>query len=110
MAYNNTYEKYINSLYKNYDNETMLERYYLYIKELFESYGEILNISKDQEDKNNIIKTIINNIKNYIKIFTEKSSGYLFNLLDVFKNIPEKKYFFEIVIFTIGDINECGKE
>ena len=107
MAYNNTYETFINSLDKNFDNETMLERYYLHIKELFKSYREILNISKNEnkEDKN----TIINNIKNYIKIFSKKSSGYLFNLLDIFQNIPPK-YFYEIIIFTIQDINECGKE
>ena len=68
---------------------------------------KILSTPKDKnkEDKN----TIINNIKNYIKIFTKKSSGYLFNLLDIFQNIP-KNYFFEIIIFTIGEINECGKE
>ena len=111
MAYNNTYEEFINSLDKKFDNETMLERYYLYVKELFESYVKILNIinkdKSEEKEKNAII--IISNIKDYIKIFTEKSSGYLFNLLDIFKNTPEE-YFFEIVIFTIGDINKCGKK
>ena len=110
MTYNNIYEEFLNSLDKNFDNETMLERYYLYMKELFESYEKILNNSNEDKSKKDDKNIIINNIKNYIKIFTEKSSGYLFNLLDVFKNIPEKKYFFEIVIFTIQDINKCGKK
>ena len=39
MAYNNTYEEFINSLDKNnFDNRAMPEKYYLYLEELFKLY------------------------------------------------------------------------
>jgi len=79
------------------------------MKELFESYSKILNIINKDKSKEEDKNRIINNIQNYIIIFTEKSSGYLFNLLDILQNTP-KKYFFEIILFVVKDINKCGKK
>ena len=76
------------------------------MKELFESYVKISNnknISKDEKNE------IIEKIKNYIKIFTEKSSGYLNNLLETLKELP-KAMFFEIIIYTMELMNKSGKK
>ena len=58
-----------------------------------------------KKEKNGILEKI----KNYIKIFTEKSSGYLSNLLETLKELP-KAMFFEIIIYTMELMNNCGKK
>ena len=73
---------------KNSDNETIFEKYYLYVKELFPFYIEALKLELDKGDKNHIMKKI----KEYIDKFINKSSDYLNNLLEIFNkglNIKE---------------------
>ena len=63
--FNNTLEEFIDSfdIEHNFDNETVIEKYYLYIRELFLSYIETLKIkSLEERDKKQIIK----NIEKYI--------------------------------------------
>jgi hypothetical protein len=55
------------------------------------------------------IKKKKNNIKNYIKTLTLRSSGYLYNLLDVLEKCP-KTTFYEIVIFAMEQKNINGKK
>ena len=110
MGYITVFEEFINSFDQdNYDNETMLEKYYLFLKKLFETYVQLLNIKKPFESIEENKQNITNNIKNYIKIFTLRSSGYLYDLLDTLKGCP-KMTFYEIVIFAMEQKNINGKK
>ena len=109
MGYNSIYSEFIDSLDTNFDNETMFEKYYIYLKELFESYTKILNIDKKEDSINEYKEEVKENIKKYIIIFTQKISGYLYDLLDILQTTP-KKIFYEIVVFTIEQINIKGKK
>ena len=105
MGLNGSLEVFINEFDKNFDNETILKKFYIYIKKLFISYGEIFILKKylDRDDQ----ITIINNIEEYCKFFINLNSGYLDDLLEVLKNIP-KKIFIEIIVFIMEKLNECG--
>ena len=110
MAYNTTYEEFINSFDKNsFDNGTMLEKYYLYLEELFKSYVKIFNSNYKDISVEDNQRQIIEKIINYIEIFTLKSYGYLINLLDILEKSP-KKIFLEIVVITMGKMNFNGKK
>ena len=111
--YNESLEKFVDKFDKSFDNETVFEKYYLYIKELFLSYIETLRLDIDRGDK----KKIFENIFKYIEVFITQSSGYLNNLLEILKelqNFPKKKRFhlefYRIVIFVMKKLNEKGKE
>ena len=106
--YNEALEQFINLFDKNFDNETMVEKYYIYVKELINSYIKTFKLQKSLS-KQAQETTIIKNIKEYIKIFTQQSSGYLDNLVEMMKEI-EKKIFFEIVSIVIEELNNCGKK
>ena len=108
--FNNTLEEFINKLDKNFDNETVLEKFYLYVKELFLSYAETLKLAIDRGDK----KHITDKIKEYIEVFINKSSGYLNNLLEIFQGLGKKTkfkiFFYNIIIFVLERLNKEGKE
>ena len=108
MNYNNTLEEFIDKFDTNFDNETMIEKYYIYTKELIISYSKILKIKSQitKEDKEQIIQ----NTTKYLKVFAEQSSGYLDELLELMKNVMDKKFFLEIVVNIIEQLNECGKK
>ena len=113
MNYNNTLEEFINLFnIDNFDNETMVEKYYIYVRDLFYSYIKVLKIKKfcigeEQE-------TIIKKIKQYIEIFTKKSLGYLNNLIEILFELVEdkdlKKIFFDILVYAMDQLNNRGKE
>ena len=117
LSYNSTLEEFIDLFYTNkeneiqnlndvFDNETMIEKYFLYVQDLFRSYSKTLNNSQIQEaDKQNIM----NKMKEYINVFISKSSGYLTELVESIKDFPQK-LFYEIVIYIIEQLNECGKQ
>ena len=110
MGYITTYEEFINSFDKtDFDNETLLEKYYIYLKELFEKYSMILNIKENYDSLKENKNQIKENIKIYIKIFTLKTSGYLNDLLDILVNSP-KNIFYEIVVFAMEQMNKSGKK
>ena len=108
--YNQTLEDFISLLDKNFDNETVLEKYYLYIKELFLSYVEILKLGVDRGEQ----KTIAENIQKYVKIFIDKSTGYLNDLIEILNKLTQKKkykvFFYNIIISILEELNNCGKE
>ena len=109
--FNETLENFIDNFDKNFDNETVLEKLYLYVKELFLSYVETLKLDIEKGDKNRITSKI----KEYINIFIDKSSGYLSSLLEVLKDITKGKkknkiLFYELVISIMEELNKYGKE
>ena len=121
--YNNTLEEFIDSFEKkeqteqNFDNETAIEKYFLYIRELFLSYIETLKLkSLEVEDRKHIIKKI----KEYINKYINKNSDYLNNLIQtlyigLIKGTKPKEnkirvYFYGIVIYTMEKLNDFGNE
>ena len=110
IQYNNTLEEFIEKFDTNFDNETMIEKYYIYAKELFISYEKTLNMKEQIEKKENenTKNKIIQKIKEYINEFIMKNSGYLNNLLETIKTIP-KNLFYEIVTYIMTKFNEYGK-
>ena len=110
MNYNNTLEEFIDKFQKDvdFDNETITEKYFIYVKDLIISYSKILNI-KSQITKGDT-ETIINNITKYLQVFSKLSSGYLDELLEIMKEQMPKKVFLEIVVNVMEQLNECGKK
>ena len=84
----------------------MIEKFFVYVQDLFKSYSKTLNNSQIQDaDKQNIM----NKMKEYINLFISKCSGYLTDLVESIKDFP-LKLFYEIVIYIIEQLNECGKQ
>ena len=110
MNYNNILEEFIDSFDKDFDNETIIEKYYIYVKELFISYSKTLNMEGEiQKNENKEIKNnIINKIKEYSYQFIVKSFGYLTDLVEAIKDFP-KKIFYEIIVYIMEQFNNCGK-
>ena len=110
MNYNNTLEEFIDKFQKDvdFDNETITEKYFIYVKDLIISYSKILNI-KSQITKGDT-ETIIKNITKYLQVFSKLSSGYLDELLEIMKEQMPKKVFLEIVVNVMEQLNECGKK
>ena len=110
--FNEAMEDFINAFNKNdnnFDNETLLEKFYLYIKELFfSSYIEYLKLTLDKAER----KIIFDKIKKYLEIFINKSSGYLNNLLDILlplqKNSKTQREFNELIIYVMEQLNNYG--
>ena len=103
--YNEALEKFIDKFNKDLYNETVLKKYYLYVKELFSSYVETLTLLKNKSEKHNILE----NIRKFIEIFIYNNSGYLNTLLEILKKI-KKVDFNNIVRFVMEKLNEKGKE
>jgi hypothetical protein len=106
LGYNYALEVFINKFDKNFDNEIIMEKFYIYVRLLFISYIKVFNI-KNELDKDEQSK-IIENIKNYADIFLVLSSGYFEDLVEILKDLP-KKIFYEIVVYFIEKSNEYGK-
>ena len=108
--FNETMEEFIDGFGKKFDNETLLEKFYLYIKELFvSSYINYLKLPLEKSEKIQIFEKI----KKYLEIFTDKSSGYLNNLLEILfplQNGTTKRDFNNVVIFIMEKLNDCGIE
>ena len=102
--FNETLEDFIDNFDKDFDNETILEKFFLYIKELFLSYVESYKLDINKSQKNHILKKI----EEYLNIFINKSSGYLNNLLDVLSSMDQKKDFYNLVIKIMKKLNQNG--
>ena len=107
MNYNHTLENFIDSFNKNFDNETMIEKYFLYVKDLFLSYTKVYNMENIIEIEK--LKLIIDKIIIYINEFITKSFGYLENLIKVLEKIPND-IFYKIVSHIIVKLYENGKK
>ena len=109
MSYNDTLEGFINyKLTIDFDNEIMIEKYYIYVKDLTISYSKILKI-KSQITKEDV-ETIIKKINKYLETFSKLSSDYLDELLEIMKEKMPKNVFLEIVVNVMMQLNKCGKE
>ena len=116
--FNETLEEFIDSYdIDNCDNETVIEKYYLYIKELLLSYIETLKFDL----KIKVKKKIIEKIKEYINKFINKNSDYIKDLLEIFYHELEKEkemeqkdqlnnIFYHIVLFVMEKYNDLGKK
>ena len=104
--FNETLEDFIDKFNKDFDNETLLEKYYLYVQQLFASYIKTLECELDKSEQ----KTIFNKIKKYLLIFIDKSSAYLDNLVETLSKMPKskKKDFYLLIIFIMEKLNELG--
>ena len=106
--YYTTLESFINKFDKNFDNETVLYKFYLYIKDLFLKYLEALKLGLDRGDK----KHIFEEINKYIEIFIDKSSGYLNELIEILSSLKKGKNkvnFFQIIAFVVKKLCEFGQ-
>ena len=114
MNYNNTLEEFVDLFdINNFDNETMVEKYYIYVSQLINSYIKTLKIQAycRGEEQNKIKEKI----KKYIEVFSKISLNYLNiiieNKLKILNEDEQlKKIFFEIIIFVVEKINKLGKE
>ena len=108
--FNETLEEFIDHFGEEFDNETLLEKYYLYVKELFLSYLETLKYGLDKSEQ----KSIFKRIEKYIKIFIDKSTGYLDSLIEILSklknNRKNKIFFYNLIIFVMKNLNDKGKE
>ena len=104
--FNETLEDFIDKFNKDFDNETLLEKYYLYVNQLFSSYINTLKCQIDKSEQ----KSIFNKIKKYLLIFIDKSSAYLDNLVKTLSELQKskKKEFYELIIFIMEKLNELG--
>ena len=105
MGCSNFLEEFIDKFDQNFDNETIVEKFYIYTKELFISYTKVLKLKQylDKGEQERIKEKIIK----YLNIFIQLSSGYLDDLLEVLKDLPNK-VFREIIVFIMEKFNECG--
>ena len=108
--FNEALEEFIAHFGDEFDNETLLEKYYLYVKELFLSYLETLKYGLDKSEQ----KSIFKRIEKYIKIFTDKSSGYLDSLIEILSELQNSRknkiLFYNLIIFVMETLNNLGKE
>ena len=109
IVFNNILEVFIDSFYyKTYvDNETLFEKFYLYIKQLFLSYFETLTLDIERQDRENIVSKI----KKYIDFFIDKSSDYLSSLIEIFLGLERtlQIIFYRIIIYVMQKLNEIGE-
>ena len=107
--FNEALEEFIDAFEKDFDNETLLEKFYLYIKELFQSYIKYLKLSPEKSEKN----AIYENISKYTKLFINKSSAYLNNLLEVLYDLYDEgknSDYINIIISIMEQLNKQGEE
>jgi len=108
MNYNNTLEEFIDKFKIDFDNETMIEKYYIFVKELIISYSKILNIKSEIIEGD--AEAIIKNITKYLYIFSKFSSGYIDELFEIMKEKMPKIVFLEIVVNIMEQLNKNGKK
>ena len=107
--YYTTLEKFIDKLDQKFDNETVLFKFYLYVKDLFQSYIEAFELDLDKGDRDHIIQKIYD----YIKKFINETSGYLNGLIEILSPMKNKKYkveFLKLIVFVIQNLNKLGRE
>ena len=87
------------------DNDTVFEKYYLYLQGLFESYN--IYFSKLTGEDKDFQKEALTKIKNYFGKISILDSYYIKNLIDKLKEI-NSEMFQEIVIYVMEIMTKKG--
>lgn len=92
------------------NNETVFEKYYLYLQGLFDSYN--IYFSKSNNEEKDYEKETINKIKKYFSKISILDIYYIKSLIDKLNGIKENKYemFQEIIVLVMGILNEKGEK
>ena len=105
----NTFKKEEDSFFfkrKDEDKEPIsmyYEKMYFYLNYLFTAYSNLLLLENKNKEK------IINNIKEYLKIFSENHTSYCPSLVNIFAN-NDNKLFVELFIQILGYYSQRGLE
>ena len=91
----------------NMDNDTVFEKYYLYLQGLFESYN--LYFSKLTKEDKDFQKEVLNKVSKYFSKISALDSYYIKNLIDKLKSI-NSEMFQEIVIYVMGIMTQKGTD
>ena len=91
------------------DNDTVFEKYYIYLQGLFESYNLYFSKLKDIKVDKNFQKDIIKKIINYFNKISVLDSYYIKNLMDKLKEI-NSEMFQEIVVYVMEMMTKKGEE
>jgi hypothetical protein len=114
MQYLKNFSKALSEFIDTFDtytnNETVFEKYYLYLQGLFDSYN--VYFSKLTKDDKNYEKEIIAKIKKYFSKISILDSYYIKALIEKLIGIKEKKYemFQEIIVLVMGILTEKAKK
>ena len=84
-------------------NENNIEKYFIYVYQLLESYEEILYLNNDNKKENELL----NEIKKYINIFKNQSCYYIKEIINLFK-VANKEIFLNIFLYSTKILNEVG--
>ena len=92
------------------NNETVFEKYYLYLQGLFDSYN--IYFSKSDSNEKDYEKEIINKIKKFFSKISVLDNYYIKGLIEKLIGIKEKKYemFQEIIVLVMGILTEKAKK
>ena len=91
------------------DNDTVFEKYYIYLQGLFESYNLYFSKLKDIKEDKNFQKDKNKKIINYFNKISVLDSYYIKNLIDKLKEI-NSEMFQEIVVYVMEMMAKKGEE
>ena len=91
----------------NLDNDTVFEKYYLYLQGLFESYN--IYFSKLGNEDKDYQKDVLKKISYYFSKISALDSYYIKNLIEKLKGI-DSEMFQEIVIHVMGIMTKKGSD
>ena len=91
----------------NLDNDTVFEKYYLYLQGLFESYN--IYFSKLGNEDKDYQKDVLKKISHYFSKISALDSYYIKNLIEKLKGI-DSEMFQEIVIHVMGIMTKKGSD
>ena len=92
-----------------FNNENIIEKYYLYVYQLFEGYVEMLFLDKEIIKANNVEKELRKSIQNYIKNLKNGNIYYIKSLINLFENTRKKSsLFYRLILDEIKIFNEIG--
>ena len=99
----NTFDTYTN-------NETVFEKYYLYLQSLFDSYN--IYFSKSKLSEQDYQKETIAKIQKYFTKISILDSYYIKGLIEKLIGIKDNKYemFQEIIVMVMGILTEKGEK
>ena len=91
----------------NLDNDTVFEKYYLYLQGLFESYN--IYFSKSGNEDKVYQKDVLKKISHYFSKISVLDNYYIKNLIEKLKGI-DSEMFQEIVIHVMGIMTKKGRD